>query len=150
MKKKAILCDVDGTLANIVHRLHHIKQKPAHWGKFKQEAYSDEPYNDIVWLVRALAATGANILIVTARMEEEREVTTKWLDEVAGLKHVYEKIYMRKQDDFREDSIIKKELLEQIKSEGYEPYMVIDDRNRVVKMWRDFGLRCLQVREGDF
>ena len=27
---------------------------------------------------------------------------------------------------------------------------VLDDRNQVVKMWRENGLTCLQVAEGDF
>lgn len=150
MNRKAILVDVDGTLADIGHRLHYIKNKPKQWGKFKKESYGDTPYKDIVWLVNVLASSGAHILIVTARTEDEREITKLWLDEVAGLKHIYDRMYMRKDGDYREDPIVKKELLEQIKLDGYEPYMVIDDRNRVVKMWRELGLRCLQVRDGDF
>jgi len=27
---------------------------------------------------------------------------------------------------------------------------VFDDRDKVVKMWRNQGLRCCQVAEGDF
>lgn len=27
---------------------------------------------------------------------------------------------------------------------------VLDDRNKVVKMWRELGLTCLQMAEGDF
>jgi hypothetical protein len=28
--------------------------------------------------------------------------------------------------------------------------LCLDDRNSVVKLWRDLGLTCLQVAEGDF
>ena len=51
---------------------------------------------------------------------------------------------------FRSDDIVKFELLEQILEFGYEPILVLDDRDRVVKMWRAAGLRCLQVAPGDF
>jgi hypothetical protein len=57
---------------------------------------------------------------------------------------------MRKQWDRRDDDIVKFELLEQIYEAGYEPVLVLEDRNRVVKMWRAAGLRCLQVADGDF
>jgi hypothetical protein len=35
-------------------------------------------------------------------------------------------------------------------ADGYEPIMVFDDRNQVVKMWRERGIVCAQVAEGDF
>jgi hypothetical protein len=57
---------------------------------------------------------------------------------------------MRKLGDRRDDDIVKFELLEQIYEMGYEPVLVFDDRDRVVKMWRAAGLRCFQVAPGDF
>ena len=57
---------------------------------------------------------------------------------------------MRKEGDHRPDHIIKLELLAQIRSDGFEPIMAFDDRNSVVKMWRDAGIPCAQVAEGDF
>ena len=35
-------------------------------------------------------------------------------------------------------------------SSQYDVEFVLDDRDRVVKMWRDRGLKVLQVAEGDF
>jgi hypothetical protein len=34
--------------------------------------------------------------------------------------------------------------------DGFEPIMVFDDRNRVVKALRAAGVPCAQVAEGDF
>jgi len=147
---KVILCDVDGTLSNGNHRQHYLAVKPKNWMGFIREAPNDPPYEDIVWLIKTLKDVGNKILIVTARSEDEREMTKTWLDNVAGLAGYYEKMYMRESKDYRDDSIVKKEILENIRLDGYDPYMVLDDRNKVVSMWRSLGIRCLQVQDGDF
>jgi phosphoglycolate phosphatase-like HAD superfamily hydrolase len=150
IEKRVVLCDVDGTLANNEHRQHFLDVKPKDWKNFKYNAFYDPPYPDIVWLVRTLHAAGNKILIVTARTEDEREVTTRWLDEVAGIGGLYERMYMREDGDYRDDTIVKAEILETIRKDGYDPTLVLDDRNRVVKMWRDLGITCLHVRDGNF
>lgn len=148
--KKVILVDVDGTLANTEHREHFLTVRPKMWKEYKRQAPYDKPYEDIVWLVKLLRQAGNIILIVTARSEDERTQTKEWLDKVAGLKGMYDKIYMRGVDDYRDHSIVKKDLLEEIRQDGYDPYMVLDDHNEVVEMWREQKLRCLQVQIGDF
>lgn len=147
---KVILCDIDGTLANPEHRLGLIKTKPKNWRAFFDASILDPAYEDIVWLVKTLHSAGNTILIVTARSEDEREKTTTWLNDVAGLEGIYEKMYMRESGDYRDDSIVKAEILVKIYDDGYTPYMVFDDRDNVVKMWRNIGIRCLQVKPGDF
>jgi hypothetical protein len=57
---------------------------------------------------------------------------------------------MRKEGDHRDDDIIKLELLEQVRADGFEPIMAFDDRNRVVAAWRSAGVPCAQVAPGDF
>lgn len=148
--KKTIMVDVDGTLANNEHRQHFLDVKPKDWKNFKYNAFYDTTYPDIVWLVKTLHEAGNTILIVTARTEDEREITARWLDEVAGLGDIYDKMYMREEKDYRDDNIVKAEILEQIRKDGYDPTIVIDDRNRVVKMWREVGITCLHVRDGCF
>lgn len=149
---KAILVDVDGTIADNEHRQHFLRNNPKQWKEYDALMKQDTTHDDIIWLVKTLHSAGCKILIVTARQGRPDIVkTTKWwLDKVAGLEGVYEKIYHRDGNDYRDDGIVKLELLEQIKIDGYHPYMVLDDRNRVVNAWRSVGLRCLQVQEGDF
>ena len=147
---KVILCDIDGTLANPEHRLALIATRPKNWKGFFDASIDDPVYEDIAWLVKNLKATGNTILIVTARPENNREITEKWLHEKAGLKGVYTKMYMREAGDYRDDSIVKEEILQNIMNDGYAPYMVLDDRDRVCAMWRKLGIRCLQVKPGDF
>ena len=57
---------------------------------------------------------------------------------------------MRKLDDKRRDDIVKKELFDENIRGRFNVKFVIDDRNRVVDMWRQIGLTCFQVEEGDF
>jgi hypothetical protein len=45
---------------------------------------------------------------------------------------------------------VKRELLARIRSDGFDPAVAIDDRQRVVQMWRREGLVCAQVAEGNF
>ena len=57
---------------------------------------------------------------------------------------------MRKKDDFRKDSIIKKEIFENEINPKYNVLFVYDDRNQVVKTWRELGVKVFQVEEGNF
>jgi len=146
---KDCIFDVDGTLANIQHRIHHIKEKPKSWRRFREGIPEDTPHEDIFWLLHTFHSVGCRILIASGRSEYEREATTAWLHK-QGIEGKYEKLYMRPKDDYRADYIIKQEILEEMRRDGYDPVIAIDDRNQVTKMWRDNGIRCLQVAEGDF
>lgn len=146
---KDIIFDIDGTIANCEHRQPFLRTKPRNWKAFKAGIMLDTPHHDIIWMAKQLKSLGNRILIATARGEDERELTTKWLHETAKM-DFYEKIWMREIGDYRDDAIVKKEILDSMRNEGYTPTMVFDDRDRVVKMWRENGIRCLQVDFGDF
>jgi hypothetical protein len=57
---------------------------------------------------------------------------------------------MRKRGDKRKDVIVKKEIYEKFIKDNYEVFFVLDDRDQTVKGWRDLGLKCFQVAEGNF
>lgn len=147
---KDIVVDIDGTLANCEHRQHYVRSKPRNWKAFNATIYDDTVHWDIVWLVKILHSVGCRIVICSARTDDLRQVTEKWLKEKAGLDGIYERLYLRGEKDYRDDDIIKRELLDVIRSDGFDPQMVFDDRDRVVKTWREAGLRCLQVNPGNF
>ena len=147
MNNKVIVFDIDGTLSDTTHRQHFVRSKPRNWQAFNAAIPFDSPHSDIVWLLNTFIKAGCWILLATGRSEDEREMTQRWL---LTYNITYDRLYMRKAKDYRDDSIVKKEILDQMRQEGFEPFMVIDDRDSVVKMWRENGIRCLQVNYGNF
>jgi hypothetical protein len=146
--KRIFVFDIDGTLANIEHRRQYVQNGQRNWKKFNEKMMDDTPYEDIIFLAQHFhSMPWATVLIASGRGAEDREKTENWLSWRAV---PYTKLYMRPAKDSRKDSIIKKEILEQIRAEYGEPFMVFDDRNQVVDMWRENGVRCLQVAPGNF
>ena len=50
----------------------------------------------------------------------------------------------------RPDNLVKGELLDAIRADGYEPVMAFDDRTVCVNFWRACGIPCAQVADGNF
>ncbi len=145
---RVIIFDIDGTLANVDHRLHHLERRKKDWDAFFAAAPKDEPHDEIVYLNRLLWEDEDNrIIVVTGRPDDQRDDTVAWLDRHAIR---YHDIFFRRRNDHREDSVVKADILDAIRRRHGEPYLVFEDRSRVVKMWRDNGIRCLQVAPGDF
>lgn len=150
---KTIIVDIDGTVMNNDHRQGYLERHPKNWSQWEKNMHHDTPYEDIIWLVKVLVMAGCKCVFVTGRNAKPDVVATtkRQLDEVAGLKGFYDKLYMKDADDNRPDNVVKIELFERVKADGFEgPFMAIDDRDRVVKMWRELGIRCLQVRDGAY
>lgn len=144
---KCWLVDIDGTLANTDHRNHHLNGEKKKWKEWYAAQKQDVPYWDIVEIIHMAKDTGIKIVLCTGRDENNRSGTLEWLKEH---KIHFDELFMRPANDRRDDTIVKKELLDKIREKGYDPVCVFEDRDRVVKMWRDEGLRCLQVKPGEY
>ena len=147
---RCVVFDIDGTLADLTHRRHFVATKPKNWPAFERGLLNDTVFSDIVELLLMHYTVGTPIVLASGRGAQSRADTEKWLRESAGLEGKYQKLYMRAEGDYRADDIVKAELLAQMRNEGYHPYLAYDDRDRVVKMWRENGVRCLQVAPGAF
>lgn len=144
---RSVLFDLDGTLADNEHRRHFISGEEEDWRSYNDRMAYDRPNRPIVELAQELHAAGYPLIMVTGREEKFRTVSLDWLD----LQHVpCDGLYMRATGDFRDDSVVKSELLDQIIAAGFKPWLVVDDRKRVVDMWRQRGLTCLQCAAGEF
>lgn len=145
----AIIVDLDGTLCDTRHRKHFMEKPPKQWDAF-YEAMVDDPCNTHVRsLIHGLANKRYEILLVTGRPEKYRESTKQWLLE-NGIAFLDERLLMRLDGDFRADDVVKAEIYDEHIEGKYNVRLVLDDRTRVVKMWRSKGLECWQVAEGDF
>jgi predicted kinase len=135
--KKAIMVDIDGTLAKMHNR------GPYDWFK----VYQDKVNEPIAQLVRTYHNLGYEIVVMSGRDEVCFDDTEKWLDDN---NIPYNILSMRPQGDKRKDSIVKQELFDKYVHPNYTIEFVLDDRNQVVSMWRSLGLTCLQVDDGNF
>ena len=141
-----VIVDIDGTIADLTHRLHFIEQKPPDWDAFHAHVAADKAIFPVIAVVRALAAAEHPIFMVSGRMEKCREDTINWL---RLHKVPFDALFMRPNDDYRPDTEIKNEILTKIG--GPERVLLaIDDRKRVVEMWRSHGIKTMQVAKGNY
>ena len=144
-----VVFDIDGTLANIEHRLDYVRSQPKNWEAFDAGIPNDEvnePVAQMFWVLKLQPKH--TIIFASGRNERSRQATENWLRKNAL--NGYQKLYMRKTDDRRCDDIVKQEILDQIVADyGRKPDMVFEDRPRVVRMWRDNGIFVFNVYQGD-
>jgi hypothetical protein len=140
MARSYVIVDIDGTIADVRHRLHHIHGPGRkNWKAFFEAMDGDLPISNMLHYVRQLAEDH-NILIITGRPDNYRERTERWLrkNQVP-----FDKLYMRPAGDHRPDYEAKAAVLEDISPKRI--VMAIDDRPPVCDMWEAHGIRCLRV-----
>lgn len=144
---KTVIFDIDGTLANIEHRTHYVRNGNHDWDKFYSEIEFDAPRPEVIRLTQWYWDNGYHVILCSGRPEHTREATVTWLHD----NHVvYEELHMRLDNDYRADYIVKKEMLDYIVGQGFDIEVVYDDREQVVDMWRDNNIPVFQVAPGDF
>lgn len=143
-RKKWVLCDIDGTIADTSARQHYVQGEVKDWKSFFAEMINDHVRISTLLLLENFRRDGYEIIFVSARPENYRDVTVKWLN---ALRLPYTTLMMRRENDKREDSVVKKEILDTYFNKE-DIYCVIDDRPRVIKMWRENGLQVIDVGNG--
>ena len=162
MSKEVILCDVDGTLADVNHRLHYIKNdddtlKPyaeRDWDSFNEACAEDRPNEDVIEILNSLRLAAPwgrwtydeatprerDVYFLSGRNEVVRGTTVAWLQKYvlpdSSKLAITASLWMRKADDRRPDTEIK---LEMVRELGFTPddvLCILDDRQCVVDMWR--------------
>ena len=135
---KCIVVDIDGTVA--------INQGRSPYDLTK---VSEDKSNDpLVDLLRVLSGS-IDIIFFSGRegTKQCREDTAKWINDNINIPY---QLYMRKEKDYRPDEVIKEELYNEIVKDNYYCIAIFDDRDRVIKKWREMGLLACQVYYGDF
>lgn len=175
---KCIWSDLDGTLADVEHRRHHVRPpentlvgpngemvsilgqfEPAELDKplpkFKPhwKAFFDEMvYDSVDPTCKAILDSFSHIypiVYATGRPDNYKEQTLTWLEE-NSLLYPGHSIFMRARNDSRRDDIVKEIILEFEVKTRYNVFFALDDRDQVVRMLRKHGVKVLQVAEGDF
>ena len=168
-----VICDVDGTLADCGHRLHHIKPTLTHkldctwkptpllvapmqcpqcgrkpqkdWDAFFAACKDDTPIAPIVSLAGMLVDACYTLIIVSGRpVDQCGKATEGWLDALESSASCYTHLFMRGgPHDHRPDYEVKQEILDLLPKERIA--YVIDDRPQVLRMWQANGLTTLAV-----
>jgi hypothetical protein len=137
------LVDLDGTVA-LRDETAPGCRSPYDWSRVGE----DLPNTPVITIVQALAAAGHHIVYMSGRSEECRAATNAWIAEHIGV--AGEALHMRATGDHRPDQVVKRELYKRRVKPRYTVTAVLDDRAKVVRMWRQLGLTVLQVADGDF
>lgn len=116
------IIDVDGVVADVRHRLHHIKRKPKDWDAFFAAADRDGPHREGIELVQELAEDH-DVVFLTGRPRRLHGDTVRWLDRHGIGGH---RVLMRPDGDRRPAAVVKVELLEEL-ARGRQVAVVIDD-----------------------
>lgn len=146
MKRKAFIFDIDGTLADGSHRQHYVKKKPKNWNAYNAAMHNDTPISPVILVLNALAFCGHAIVLSSGRQTKDRTATIEWMKKY-GVE--FDELHMRVTSDYRDDTIVKEEMLREIEK-TYDVVAVFDDRVKVVDMWRKNGLYvfdCNRTRE---
>ena len=150
--KNTIIFDLDGTLA-LIDKRRELSTKPN--GKIDFDKLHDpslikhdKPNWPVIKMAQLFAEEGFNIVIFSGRSDKTKFTTKSWL---SNNRVPFHKLVMRphKTMNFVPDEILKKDMLDK-HVDIDDVFLVVDDRNKVVDMWRSLDLPVFQVAEGDF
>jgi phosphoglycolate phosphatase-like HAD superfamily hydrolase len=160
--KDVIIIDLDGTLCDDRHRDHLAKAEQ--WEEFHSLLHLDEPFPDIVSLLR-MTDQQHIVLAVTARNEMWRALTYSWFAKHSLMPYI-DGLLMRPDDNYEPSEKVKIDLIEEWFREAhseedlFDPALTLqqyvqsrvmfclDDREKIIDAFRAYGLPCWQVRAG--
>ena len=173
MEKNTIIFDLDGTLALVEKRVEKAKIRKKNngedaldWGIFfdGKNIELDEPNYPVISMAQMYYREGYKIVIFSGRNDRSYKETKEWLKMYEVPYH----ILVMRPDKFKSnswpiadgnpatpemrfmpDEILKKKMLDTFVDID-DVFMTVDDRQKVVDMWRENGLTCFQVAPGDF
>jgi len=143
-KPDAIIIDIDGTLARMVDR-----------GPYDEHLVgNDELIEPVAKMAKHAADAGVTSVFMSGRTDGCYDGTEDWL--CRKMPWMEEgpnwELFMRRsvEDRGRPDDDVKYDLFMREVAPFYNVLYTIDDRDKVVRMWRSIGLVCAQVAPGDF
>lgn len=134
---KAVLCDLDGTLALTTGRNMF---RPT-----EEEMYADTVNEAVAQALLGMAQYN-KIIFLSGREDLYFDVSQKWIKEKAQIADF--ELFMRKENDSRKDNIVKEEILMKEILTRYQVTAVFDDRMQVCRMWYEKGIFCFNVNQG--
>jgi beta-phosphoglucomutase-like phosphatase (HAD superfamily) len=139
-KPKAVVWDLDGTLADDQARAHFVEVEAGtarDWKSYFDAIDQDPPIAASMEILRALHAQGIRIVFLTGRPEYTRPKTERWL-RANGLTE-YDHLLMRPEGEYRPAGFFKVDVIEGLR-ERYELVCAFEDRIDVADALREAGV----------
>lgn len=133
--------DLDGTLADVRHRLHHLQRRPKDWDAFFSAAPQDPPLAVGVALCQE-SAVECEVVYLTGRPERCRADTLAWLERYDLPRG---RLSMRRARDHRPARVAKLALLRRL-ARGAVVAVVVDDDELVCDAYEQAGFSVLRAR----
>jgi hypothetical protein len=134
------IVDIDGVVADVRHRLHHLERRPKNWKGFFADAELDQPHLEGVELVRLLS-TDHEVIFLTGRPSHLEPATRTWLTQQGIGDH---RLVMRPGNDRRPAAVVKVELLAEL-GKGRTVELVVDDDAVVIEHMQRAGYPTLHA-----
>jgi hypothetical protein len=161
VKQLKIIYDLDSTLADCEARVHKYiicaeagyphKRAEIDWPAFFSECEDDLPIKHVIDGMEYFMKQGHDVRIWTGRSDIVRRETERWLQHhIPMFIATEETLIMRGAEDRTDDDILKIQWLNEHSGRGWRPDLVFEDRDRIVKAYRERGVNCIQVAPGDF
>lgn len=151
---EAIIVDLDGTLAI------HDGRGPYDAEKCDTDLVDDAVESVLFGYSLTMSEAGwpYKVIFLSGReaTESVRDKTEKWLRSKLALKEEFpdygieHELFMRPEGDKRPDFVVKEELFNEHIRGKYNVLFAMDDRDQVVRLWREMSIKCLQVGYGNF
>jgi phosphoglycolate phosphatase-like HAD superfamily hydrolase len=145
MKPTAYIFDVDGTLANVDPYLHHVRGDNKDYDAFHESSIGALPNIEVLEMLNNAVSDGHSILVVTSRKEKWRGLTSMWLAKTDARSHA---LFMRADDDHRQDYEVKKDILDKIVMH-WDVVHAVDDNPNVIRLWEENGITTTKIGTWD-
>lgn len=140
-----MIVDMDGTLVDVSGIRHYVRDALLPDGSYTKKNFDafhkasilcPAHHNVIDMVQHHWQYNRYDVLIVTARSEDYRRITTDWLYKYAV---PYTKVFMRPSGDFRSDVDVKRDILTEIEK-TWDVVHAIDDNPNVIALWKEYRI----------
>lgn len=143
MKNSAVIIDLDGTLAAFKPELfQHLHQDGDHHFSPAEEGDTIAPRIESIYkLANQLQKIGEKVLLFSSLPATHYHASLEWmLKNNITFDAIYWPTSQAAKLPYEE---CKQTIVARIKADGYEPWLVLDEQERVTRSWKKYGLEWL-------
>lgn len=145
-KPRAVIFDMDGTLASMTHREKFVQQSPKNWSMFHGGMVLDRAIRETALEARKARARGDKVIIVTLRPDRFASHTKRWLKDNDI---PFDEAYFRPEGNYERGDVVKRDIYEQHIADRFDVVMSYDDNPTMVEMWTELLGRDRVTRASD-